>query len=251
MFRHIFAFLMAVMTALAPAQAAPARPSSPSTYVLVHGAWGTVHAYDGAEAALRAQGHKVYVVALKGLGTRVSERSPAITLSDHIADVVKIIDENHLTNIILIGHSYGGMVITGVAAKRAAHIRTLVYLDAFLPRDGEALWDIVTEPERKHFIDAQRDMPGLIRPFVGAPDQSQRQPLLTLLEPVHVSGDEHLIKNHSYVFADHGAPATFRKFYDRVTADPTWRTAVLNSGHMLMFDQPDALNAFLLAEANR
>lgn len=88
-------------------------------------------------------------------------------------------------------------------------------------------------------------------PFPGLTDTSVRHPLLTLLEPIHLSGDEHLIKNHSYVYAEHGAPATFKKFYDRAAADPVWRTAVVNSGHMVMFDAPDALNAFLLEEAAR
>ena len=238
--------------ALATTLMLPLSPAQAATYVLVHGAWGTVHAYDGTAAALRAKGHKVYVVALKGLGTRVAERAPGITLTDHITDVVKVIDDHKLHDIILVGHSYGGMIITGVAAKRAANIRTLVYLDAFLPRDGEALWDIATDFERKHYIDAQRGSPGLVGPlpFPGI-DPALRHPLLTLLEPIHTSGDEHLVKNHSYVYADHGAPATFKKFYDRAAADPTWRTLVLNSSHMVMFDQPEALNAFLLEEANR
>jgi pimeloyl-ACP methyl ester carboxylesterase len=249
MLKWLLALLSMLMMSYSPAQSATTK----ATYVLVHGAWGTIHAYDGTVGALRAKGHTVYAVAFKGLGTRAAELSPAITLSDHINDVVKVIDDNHLSNIILVGHSYGGMIITGVAAKRAANIRTLVYLDAFLPRDGEALWDIATDFERKHYIDAQRASPGLVGPlpFPGIKDTSVRHPLLTLLEPIHVSGDEHLIKNHSYVYADHGAPATFKKFYDRAAADPAWRTLVLNSSHMVMFDQPDALNAFLLAEAAR
>lgn len=251
MLKRLFIFL-SVFFMMAPDTHAAQPLTSPATYVLVHGAWGTIHGYDATAAALRAKGHIVYVVALKGLGTRVAERSPAITLSDHVQDVVKVIDDNHLQNIILVGHSYGGMIITGVAAKRATQIHSLVYLDAFLPRDGEALWDIATDFERKHYIDAQRASPGLVGPlpFPGL-DPALRHPLLTLLEPIHSSGDEHLIKNHTYVYADHGAPATFKKFYDRVASDPSWHSFVLNSGHAVMVDQPDALNAILLNEATR
>ncbi len=254
MLKWLVALFGMVLMTITPAEAAERAASGQgATYVLVHGAWGTVHAYDGAAAALRAKGNTVYVVALKGLGTRVSERAPGITLTDHINDVIKVIDDHHLSNIILVGHSYGGMIITGVAAKRAAKIRTLVYLDAFLPRDGEALWDIATDFERKHYIDAQRGSPGLVGPlpFPGNKDPSVRHPLLTLLEPIHTSGDEKLIKNHTYVYADHGAPATFKKFYDRAAADPAWKTYVLDSSHMVMFDQPDALNKILLDEADR
>jgi pimeloyl-ACP methyl ester carboxylesterase len=230
-----------LMTVVAPAQA--------STYVLVHGAWGGGNGYDGTAKALRVAGHKVYVVALKGLGSRAKEIAPDITLSTHVADVLAVIDHNKLKNIILVGHSYGGMIITQVAAKRGAKIASIVYIDAFLPKDGEALWDIATDWERAHYINAQRDKPGLVAPFPGAPSHLTRHPLLTLLEPVHLNGDEKLIKHHTYIYATRGAPKTFGKFYDAAKADPAWQTFALDSGHGVMQDQPDALNAILLDQA--
>jgi pimeloyl-ACP methyl ester carboxylesterase len=225
-----------------------ATPAKAATYVLVHGAWGSIHAYDGTADILRAAGHKVYVAALAGLGTRENDASPSITLSSHVNDVQEVIDRHRLKNIILVGHSYGGMIITAVASRRASRISSLVYIDAFLPRDGDALWDIVTEEERKHFIDAQRDRPGLVKPFPGAPKTLSRQPLLTLMEPVHLTGDEARVKRRSYIYATRGAPATFKKFYDRVAADPAWKSYSVESGHVVMQDAPDALNAILLEE---
>jgi pimeloyl-ACP methyl ester carboxylesterase len=224
------------------------KVSGHATYVLVHGAWGGEDAYDGTAKGLRAAGHKVYVVALKGLGSRAKERSPAISLSTHISDVLAVIEKAKLKDFILVGHSYGGMIITGVAEKRAPKISSLVYIDAFLPRDGEALWDIATEWERKHFIDAQRDSPGLVAPFPGSPNGLARQPLLTLLEPVHLSGAEQQIKRHTYIYATHGLPMTFGKFYERTKADPDWQTHEVDSGHVVMQDAPDALLKILLAE---
>ncbi len=222
--------------------------SGHATYVLVHGAWGGGDSYDATAKGLRAAGHKVYVVALKGLGARSKEKSSAISLSTHIADVLAVVDKAKLKDFILVGHSYGGMIITGVATKRAAKISSLVYIDAFLPQDGEALWDLATDWERKHFIDAQRDSPGLVAPFPGSPSNLTRHPLLTLLEPVHLSGDEKLIKRHTYIYATHGLPMTFGKFYARTKADPAWRTHELDSGHIVMQDAPDALLNILLAE---
>jgi pimeloyl-ACP methyl ester carboxylesterase len=239
MFKWII-ILVAIMTNPIEAKA--------STYVLVHGAWGGGYTYDNTANALRKAGHKVYVVALTGLGSRAKEASPAITLTTHVKDVLAVIDKNKLDHFILVGHSYGGMIITQVASKRAAKIKSLVYIDAFLPKDGEALWDIATDWERKHYIDAQRDNPGLVAPFPGAPSQLTRHPLLTLLEPVKLSGDEAQIKHRTYIYATHGAPATFGKFYERTKADPAWRTHALDSGHGVMYDAPDALNAILLAE---
>jgi pimeloyl-ACP methyl ester carboxylesterase len=220
-------------------------------YVLVHGAWGGGDGYAGTAAALRSAGHEVHVVALAGLGARTAEISPAITLSTHVGDVLAVIDDAGLSDIILVGHSYGGMIITAVAAQRAARISGIVYIDAFLPRDGEALWDIATDWERAHYIDAQRDNPGLVAPFPGAPDHLTRHPLLTLLEPVHLSGEERQIRRQTYIYATRGAPKTFGKFYERCVGDPAWRTHALDSGHGVMQDAPDALNTILLGEAAR
>lgn len=223
--------------------------NNPSAYVLVHGAWGTIRGYDNIAEALRVAGHVVYSVELKGLGTRASELAADITLSDHINDVLTVIDDNDLSDIILVGHSYGGMIITGAASQRAKKIRSLVYVDAFLPENGEALWDIATDFERKHYIDAQRNTPGLVGPlpFPGL-DQALRQPLLTLIEPVQLTGAENSIERRSYIYATSGAPETFKKFFDRVAGDPAWQSYEVESGHMVMHDAPDALVAILLGE---
>jgi pimeloyl-ACP methyl ester carboxylesterase len=219
-----------------------------AVYVLVHGAWGGGDGYAETASALRAQGHEAHIVALTGLGERADELSPAITLSTHIADVLAVIDREGLRDFILVGHSYGGMIITAVAAQRDAQIKALVYIDAFLPRDGEALWDIATEWERKHYIDAQRDMPGLVAPFPGSPAHLTRHPLLTLLEPVHMSGDERLITRRTYIYATRRTPTVFTQFYERTAADPAWTTHEVDSGHGVMQDAPEALLAILLAE---
>jgi pimeloyl-ACP methyl ester carboxylesterase len=217
-------------------------------YVLVHGAWGGGDGYTEIANRLRVAGHIVHVAALTGLGERVSELSPAITLSSHIDDVLAVIDAANLSDFILAGHSYGGMIITAIAAQRAAQISALVYIDAFLPCDGEALWDIATDWERQHYIDAQRDEPGLVAPFPRSPPHLTRHPLLTLLEPVHLNGEEARIQRRTYIYAKNGAPKTFGKFYERTSANPAWHTHALDSGHSVMHDAPDALFEILLNE---
>jgi pimeloyl-ACP methyl ester carboxylesterase len=220
-----------------------------ATYVLVHGAWGSGRAFEAIAGTLRAAGHSVHIAALTGLGERVHQLSPAITLSTHIADVVGLFDTYSLDHVILVGHSYGGMVITGVAAQKATRIRALVYIDAFLPRDGQSLWDIADEPSRRHYIDAQRDMPGLVAPFPGSPPTLTRHPLLTLVEPLHSGGDENFVARRSYVYATRGAPTVFTKFYDRVKNDRSWDVRAVDSGHSVMHDAPEALLDCLLDAA--
>jgi pimeloyl-ACP methyl ester carboxylesterase len=221
-----------------------------ATYLLVHGAWGGGYGYRDIAVRLRAEGHDVHIASLTGLGDRVHLVSPAIDLTTHVNDVLAVIDGEKLIDFILVGHSYGGMIITAVSALRAAKIRSLVYIDAFLPRDGEALWDVATEWERKHYIDSQRDMPGLMAPFPGSPPILTRHPLLTVLQPYRASGEEGQIKRRTYIYATRDAPTVFTQFHDRVSADPAWKSCTLDTGHIVMMDDPDGLTAILLEEAN-
>lgn len=218
-------------------------------YVLVHGAWGTGANYDAVAAALRADGHRVAVPALTGLGARVDELSPGITLSTHVDDVQAAIDAAGFDRFILAGHSYGGMVVSRVAERLAERIDAIAYIDAFLPRDGQMLWDLATDWERAHYIDGQRDATGLVAPFPQAPFGKTRHPLLTLLEPTFPDAALARIPAKTYIYATNGIPGTFGKFRDRAAVEPGWRLHEVASGHMVMHDAPDALIDILQQQA--
>ena len=219
-----------------------------ATFVLVHGAWGGASTWASASAALRAKGHETHLAALTGLGEKSHLLHPGITLDTHVADVIGLVETYGLTDFILAGHSYGGMVITEVANRIGDQIRGLVYVDAFLPRDGEALWDISDDASRQHYIDAQRDRPGLVAPFPGSPPTLGRHPLLTLVQPVRMTGLADAIAKRSYIYATKGAPTVFTKFHDRVSADPVWRSYQLPTGHGVMQEMPEE-TADILIEA--
>lgn len=108
------------------------------TFVIVHGAWGGSWAFRDVESLLRARGHEVYRPSLTGLGERVHLASPEIDLSTHVMDVVNVLLYEELEDVVLVGHSYGGMVVTGVADRVPERIAQLIYLDAFLPESGES-----------------------------------------------------------------------------------------------------------------
>ena len=226
-----------------------------ATYVLVHGAWSGGWGYRVVADRLRAAGHEVFVAHLTGLGQAKHLAHPGITLTTHIDDVLGIIDREKLSDIILVGHSYGGMVISGVAGARADRIRTLVYLDAFLPQDGQALWDLADENSRAFYIDAQRETPGLIQPRFGPAGQPARDlsghPLLTLLEPVKMGPEADAIANRTYIYATLGAPTSFTKFHARVSQDPAWRVHEIATGHVVMAEDPEGLTRLLLEEVDR
>src|SRR3954468_17985304 len=113
-----------------------------ATYVLVHGGGHGGWCYQKVAALLRGAGHDVYTPTLTGLGERSHLVSPDVDLDMHIADVVAVLHYDDLRDVILVGHSYGGMVITGVADRAADRIGRLVFLDAANPRNGESLLDV-------------------------------------------------------------------------------------------------------------
>lgn len=110
-----------------------------ATFVLIHGGGHGGWCYNKLSPLLRAQGHLVYSPSLTGCGDRKHLVSPDVDLDMHITDVVNLLEYEDLTDVVLVGHSYGGMVITGVADRAAERISKLVYLDAAHPRDGESL----------------------------------------------------------------------------------------------------------------
>jgi len=114
-----------------------AQQSPKTTFVIVHGAWGGSWAFKKIDSLMTADGIVVYRPCLTGQGERVHLASANIDLTTHINDVVNTILFEDLRDIVLVGHSYGGMVVTGVADRVPERIRKLIYLDAFLPNDGE------------------------------------------------------------------------------------------------------------------
>ena len=114
-----------------------------TTFVLVHGAWNGGWNWRRVADRLRSRGHSVFAPTLTGLGERVHQLHPGVDLSLHIADVLGVIKYESLNDIVLVGHSYGGFVISGVAEVIPRKIRSIVFLDAFVPDDGDALVELV------------------------------------------------------------------------------------------------------------
>jgi pimeloyl-ACP methyl ester carboxylesterase/ferredoxin len=126
----------------APAGESPAHtPRARAPFVLVHGAWHGGWCWKKVRTRLAAAGHDVFAPSLTGLGERAHLATPAVDLDTHVEDVVSLLEAEDLRGVILVGHSYAGMVITGVVARVPERIDQVVYLDAFLPEDGRCLND--------------------------------------------------------------------------------------------------------------
>jgi pimeloyl-ACP methyl ester carboxylesterase len=155
------------------------------TIVIVHGAWGGAWAFRKVDAELREKGDNVYRPELTGLGERVHLARPDIGLSTHIEDVVNMILFEDLHDIILVGHSYGGMVITGVADRVPDRIKRLIYVDAFAPNDGESASSIIGEPNDfiKNMTKGDYIVPSWVKPDQPLPHDVP-QPLRTFNERI-------------------------------------------------------------------
>jgi len=113
-----------------------------TTYVLVHGAWQGASTWEATVDRLRARGHRVFTPTLTGLGDRSHQLTPEVDLETHIKDVLTCLTYDDLRDVVLVGHSYGGMVITGVADRAAERVGRIVYLDAATPVNGQSLVDV-------------------------------------------------------------------------------------------------------------
>jgi pimeloyl-ACP methyl ester carboxylesterase len=217
-------------------------------YVLVHGGWCGSWCFDRTAADLRAGGHRVLVPGLSGLGDRKDELTPAITLSTHVDDVVAQVEAAGIDRFILVGHSYGGMVITGVAARMGARIDALVYVDGFIPEDGESIWDISGDA-RGMWIDLQRETPGLMAPLPAWKHLPLTpQPLLTVLEPVRLTGEEAKVPRRIYIYATgYGSP--YALYSEKTKNNPAWEYHEVGCGHFVMDEAPERMKEILLGAA--
>jgi pimeloyl-ACP methyl ester carboxylesterase len=224
-----------------------------TNYVLVHGAWGGKHTYGQVPKRLEEAGHRVLNCSLPGLGTRQRELHPGITLTDHIDAVCQQIEEAGFDRFVLAGHSYGGMVITGVAGRLGKRIDAICYIDAFLPENGESLYDITGAYEHAWYIDSQKFRPGLVEPigsvdFKVVPGIVGYHPLLTLVEAVQLSGDEQAIPKKAYIFANAYNPTPFPRFAEKARA-AGWDYHEVATDHFVMQNDPDTTVKVLLGLA--
>ena len=150
-----------------------------NTIVLVHGAWAGGWQWKKVGNYLQADGNTVFRPTMTGLGERVHLMSDSVDLNTHITDIVNVIEFEDLHDVILVGHSYGGMVITGVADRIPQRIKRLVYVDAALPEDGECIRDVVP---RKNALPPTTN--GVILPYGGWPVKAGKHLPYDVPQPV-------------------------------------------------------------------
>lgn len=222
--------------------------------VVCHGAWGGGWAWRRMRAPLRAKGHELFTPSYSGLAERFRFLSPSVGLSTHIEDVVALLFSEDLTGVVLIGHSYGGMVATGVADLQAGRIAQIIYFDAFVPADGQSVFDFHSPDERDRLreIANVHGAGWLMPPSPLAPEvppgdaawlkaRRMPQPLKTFEEPIRLTGAAAGLPR-AYIYCTQKAPDdVFASFAARARDDPGWRYREIDSGHTPNATAPDRL----------
>jgi pimeloyl-ACP methyl ester carboxylesterase len=233
-------------------------------FVLVHGAWHGGWCWARVLPLLRAAGHAAHAVTLTGLGERAHLLSPEIRLATHVQDVLNLIAVEELDAVVLAGHSYAGMVITGVAdALQREHpglLRHLVYVDAFVPHPGES-WASTQAPEvvAQRVAAAQRSSGGLSLP---APDaeafglkgadrdwvnrRQTPQPFAVFRDPLAFDAGNIAALPRTYVDCTSPPATNVAVSRQRARTEPGWRVVELATGHDAMVSAPLELTRMLL-----
>ena len=234
-----------------------------ATFVLIHGSFLAGYSWRGVRPLLRAAGHEVFTPSLTGLGERSHLATPEVGLETHIQDVVNVLFYEDLNDVILVGHSYGGMVVTGAADRVSERIGKLVYLDAFAPRDGESIRDLERSSGAGPEAAAPEPVGWLIPPMTvyrsGQSEVSEemawlaarrsQQPRKTFEDGIHLTGAVDTLPR-TYIYCRQSAPGDmFGQFARRAKSEAGWRYLEIDGNHVALITAPEEVSTMLLKVA--
>ena len=225
-----------------------------ANFVLVHGAWVGGWCWRPVAQALRKSGHEVYTPTMTGLGERSHLMNPSINLDTHITDIVNVINNEELSDVVLVGHSYGGMVVTGVFDTLSDKITSLVYLDAFVPENGQSLLNLLPPGGPAPAAASEYTLAPLPAGVFGASPEvaayvdarTTPHPTACFVQTLKLTGGSESVKKRTYIYANVPAPTTFTPFYEKLKNKQDWVVHTLPCTHIVQIDMPNELSDLLL-----
>ena len=229
-----------------------------ATFVIAHGAWSAGWGWKKMRPLMRAAGHELFTPSYTGIGERSHLAQPDIDLDTHITDVLNLLHYEDLNEVVLLGHSYGGMVATGVADRtvdQSSHrISQVIYLDAFVPRHGQSVLSLFPEAVRARTLEAVRTqgqgwrvpanpLPGDTDPqdIDWAAPKRVMQPVKTFEQPLTLTGAVDRLPR-TYIYCTRSGPGdVFRQFADRAKSEPGWKYLELDASHNPHITVPEVL----------
>jgi pimeloyl-ACP methyl ester carboxylesterase len=242
--RRLLIVLLGFVCAVTLPATEPATPAPPPVLVSVHGAWAGGWQMKKVAPLLEAKGWQIYRPSLSGLGEHFNTARADIGLATHIDDIVNFILFENLHEVVLLGHSYGGMVITGVADRIPERIRRLVYLDAFVPENGESLLSIrkAGAPEFEKLAKDGFIIPGWVKPDKPFP-KDVPHPLKTFTDPIVLNNPAAAKIPATYILTvEKGKRPEDDDFFaaaERARARG-WPVIIMEGDHVVNWRQPEA-----------
>jgi pimeloyl-ACP methyl ester carboxylesterase len=230
-------------------------------FVLVHGGWHGGWVWERLVPYLTKAGYEVFTPTLTGLGEKANLTAPDIGLNTHIQDILTLLEKENLRNVILVGHSSSGMVIAGVGDNAPERISQLVYLDAFVPRDGQSLADIIGPQGMAHTREAAKaaGQGWRVPPFpierFGITSEADiawvkpklvPQPLKTFEEPVRLTNAAAISMPRTFIYLKKPAMGNFDGFAKMAQSSKDWGYYEMETGHDAMVLEPQRLSELLM-----
>lgn len=216
-----------------------------STFVLVPGGWHGGWYFQSLAEALRARGHRAFTPTLTGVGERQHLLRADVNLDTHIEDVVQLLRMEKLSDVILLGHSYAGMVLSEVIDCVPNLLSAAIYADAYVPEDGQSCFELVNDTYRKLFLDGAAGDGFSVAPPPGLDPRATAHPLASFLQRLRLKNPPWQIRR-GYIYLS-GWPGTpFTAVYEALQAAPEWRTFNLPVRHNIVADAFDELLEIVL-----
>ncbi|WP_406640376.1 alpha/beta fold hydrolase [Amycolatopsis sp. WGS_07] len=219
-----------------------------STFVLVPGAWHGGWVFDPVTPLLERSGHTVHALTLTGLRPDDDAATVAsANLDTHANDVTTLLDRIGGTDVTLVGHSYGGLVIAAAADRAGGRVSRVVHLDGYVPSDGNSCWSSTSEAYRQAFVAGATDTGYAVRPPErdGRDHRRRPHPLASLLQTIQLTGEFDKVPRREFVYCSGWDATPFTGLRTRLEADPRWQVHVLPTGHNAMYEDPEGVAKLL------
>jgi pimeloyl-ACP methyl ester carboxylesterase len=211
------------------------------TYVFIPGGWHGGWVYDLVTENLERLGKRCIALTLPGLEVQAGIPARIINLDTHIQFVVDFLLKENLSKVILCGHSYAGLVITGVADQIPERIFALVYIDAYIPKDGDSCWSLTSEEYRQRFVAGAANDGFTVADRPGLDNRRRPHPLATFMQGLHLKGDYERICNRTFIYLSGWEASPFVKQYENLKDSPEWHVETIHCAHNVMKKRPDEL----------
>ncbi len=221
------------------------------TYIFIPGGWHGGWVFDPILQKLERLNKKCIALTLPGLEPEQDNLNKIINLDTHIQFVIDIIIRENITDIILCGHSYAGMVMTGVADKIPEKIYGLIYIDAYIPENGDNCWSLTSEAYRNVFATGAGKDGYTVEVPPGTENRRRPHPLATFMQKVNLTGNHEKIQNRAFIYLTGWEGTPFTKQYERFKNSKDWHVETIHAVHNVMRERPEELTEVLCKLENK